>query len=57
MDILTSSWPQKEGNAYTNAIQICADVAAGIATPDQAREAFIGAAREANVPIEISLAL
>jgi hypothetical protein len=57
VDMLTSTWPQKEGNAYTNALQICANVAAGIATPDEAREAFIEAAREANVPTEIFLAL
>ncbi|CCM75120.1 conserved hypothetical protein [Rhizobium mesoamericanum STM3625] len=54
-DILLSAWPTTEGKAFMAALQICADVDAGIREPEEAREAFIMAAREAEVPIETSM--
>jgi hypothetical protein len=56
-DILLNAWPTAEGKAFMMALQICADVDAGIREPREAREAFIIAAREADVPIEISMEL
>lgn len=55
LDMLLNAWPVAEGKAFMQALQICADVEAGIRQPLEARESFIIAAREAGVPIEIPM--
>lgn len=55
LNTLLSAWPVATGKAFLQALQICADVEAGLRTPREARECFIAAAQEACVPIEIAV--
>lgn len=55
-DVLTASgvhlsWTGR-GKAWRRAADVLADALSGDATPDEAREAFVAAAREAGVLIE-----
>lgn len=52
LDMLLQYWPVSEGKAFFGALEICAGVADGRATKEQARQAFIDAAHEAKVPVE-----
>lgn len=46
---LLYEWPAGHGAAYSNAKRVCLAVLEGEQEPDQAREAFLAAAAEANV--------
>ncbi|MBB3594356.1 hypothetical protein FHX08_004760 [Rhizobium sp. BK529] len=52
LNILLNAWPVSTGKAFLRALQVCADVDAGLRTPHEARECFIAAAQEADIPIE-----
>ncbi|QWW72620.1 DUF982 domain-containing protein (plasmid) [Rhizobium sp. WYJ-E13] len=52
MNTLLNAWPVSTGKAFLRALQVCADVEAGLRTPHEARESFIAAAQEADIPIE-----
>jgi hypothetical protein len=47
--LLAEKWPVTYGRAYQRALAICASAMDGRCRPDQARLAFISAAREAQV--------
>jgi hypothetical protein len=48
---LVEEWPQNEGPALKRACLVCASVLTGKRTPDEARQAFVEAAIEAEIPI------
>ncbi|WP_281027641.1 DUF982 domain-containing protein [Rhizobium sp. BK418] len=52
---LLNAWPASTGKAFLQALQTCADVDVGLRTPHEARESFIAAAKEADIPIEIAM--
>ncbi len=52
LDALLKVWPVAEGRAFLAALQVCNSVKLGVATPEDARTAFIAAAQEANIPID-----
>lgn len=47
--LLIEDWPLEEGPALTRALAICAGVLERKNKPEEAREAFVEAAREAGV--------
>jgi hypothetical protein len=49
MNLLSRYWPVSQGEAYFNALRVFGQVMIEKLPPDQAREAFLAAAREANV--------
>ena len=51
MLVLTRYWPVREGEAYFEALRVIGQVMINKLPPDQAREAFVAAAREAGVPV------
>ncbi len=53
MDMLRNRWPKTEGDAYTTAIRACEAVAEKRAMPMDARAAFILAAADAGIPMQI----
>lgn len=54
LNTLLNAWPVSTGKAFLQALQTCADVDAGLRTPEEARDFFIAAAQEAYVPIEMA---
>ena len=48
---LLAHWPRGKGKAYLAAQQACLDALEGVASPEQARAAFIRAARAARIHI------
>jgi hypothetical protein len=48
---LVEQWPQDEGPALKRACIVCANVLTGKRTPEEARQAFVEAAIEAEVPM------
>ncbi|TKT45340.1 DUF982 domain-containing protein [Rhizobium sp. LC145] len=53
--VLIEDWPLKDGPALRRALLMCAGVLEQINKPDEAREAFMEAAREAGVLVEASI--
>ncbi|HEU4985747.1 MAG TPA: DUF982 domain-containing protein [Rhizobiaceae bacterium] len=52
VDVLAQHWPEEGTQKHRTAHRICLEVLHGMKTPAQAREAFVEAAREADVLIE-----
>jgi hypothetical protein len=52
--VLADKWPVTYGRAYQRALAMCAAVAEGVMTAENARSAFIKAALEAGVSTENS---
>lgn len=50
-EALLYRWPVHKGKAYTAAKRICLTVLEGEGAPDDAREAFLSAAKEAAVTV------
>jgi hypothetical protein len=48
-DCLIDDWPLDEGEALRDALEVCFQVVQGSATPEEAREAFLEAGREAAI--------
>jgi hypothetical protein len=48
---MIEDWPTEDGTALDRALEICAAVDAGKRKPEDARQAFVEAAREAGVLI------
>jgi hypothetical protein len=46
---MIEDWPQEDGTALDRALAICAAVDAGKRTPEDARQAFVEAAKEAGI--------
>ncbi|PWI49890.1 hypothetical protein B5K03_33660 [Rhizobium phaseoli] len=55
LNTLLNAWPVCTGKAFLRALQVCNDVEAGLRTPNEARDSFIAAAREADIPIKIAM--
>ncbi|TCU32270.1 DUF982 domain-containing protein [Rhizobium azibense] len=53
LDMLLRYWPVSDGKAFFDAMEVCIGVAEGRASKEQARQAFIDAAHEALIPVEI----
>lgn len=49
MNLMSRYWPVNEGEAYFNALRIFGQVMMSKLPPDDAREAFLAAAEEADV--------
>lgn len=49
---MIEDWPTEDGPALDKALLICADVMKGKASNEQARQAFIAAAIEAEIDIQ-----
>ena len=49
---MIEDWPLEDGPALDHALLVCTEVMDGKRPNDQARPAFLAAAREANLPIK-----
>lgn len=56
LNTLLNSWPTSEGKAFFCALQICNAAIDNPALDHEAREAFVEAARDADIPFEYVLA-
>jgi hypothetical protein len=48
---MIEDWPLDDGTALDRALIVCADVAAGRKSPEDARRAFLFAVAEAGIPV------
>ncbi|WP_074069374.1 DUF982 domain-containing protein [Rhizobium gallicum] len=53
LDVLLRYWPVSDGKAFFDAMEVCIGVDEGRTSKEQARQAFIDAAHEAHIPLEI----
>lgn len=49
---MIEDWPIEEAPALDRALSVCADVISGKRTPEDARQAFIAAVKEARIPMK-----
>ena len=49
--VLRNEWPRLNGRGYVVALQMCDAALRDDADPEQARLAFLAAAREADIPV------
>lgn len=50
---LLEFWPKQHGDAFFNAIRICADALDGDVEDEDVRDAFLAAAYDANIAITV----
>ena len=51
--LLIEHWPVRRGRAFLLALKLCAEALEEEASPDQARQAFLAAAQEADIILKL----